>query len=357
MRIFPILLIFLVLAIIVNYTFISNSYAQNTVPNQRMPHLLKVDNTPDFHLPIDCTIGENCWIMNYVDMGVDDGAYTDPACYNRTYENHKGTDFALLDGVTMEQGVNVIAPMDGTVKKVRDGQKDMWPTKEQLDDIREKRIECGNAILIDHGNDLKTIYCHLKQDSIIVSPGQKVSTGDVLGQVGLSGLTEFPHLHFGITRDKKVIDPFTGYSNTDKCGRRKKSLWHKDVDLSYQPIAIQSVGFHNNIPELLKLERENTTQNEIAPNAKLLTFSTILLGVRAGDEITLEIRDPNGKIFAENKIFQQKTRAQQFYYTGKKMRSDRLIEGAYTGQVKIKRILKNGKTITRDKISSVLVAR
>ena len=354
MRILSIIVIFLTLSICINFTIYSASYAQNT---SKSPQLFELNKQIGFHLPIDCNIGEDCWIMNYVDMGVDDGEQTDPACYNRTYDNHKGTDFALLDGKTMEQGVNVIAPMDGTVKKIRDDQPDMWPTKAQLNDIRTKRIECGNAILIDHGQGLETIYCHLKKDSIIVSKGQQVTTGDVLGQVGLSGLTEFPHLHFGITQDKKIIDPFTGYSNNDKCGKRKKSLWHKDATLNYQPVIIQSAGFHDEIPELQKLERHHNAKEEISTDAKILTFATILLGVRENDKITLEIRDPDGKIFAENIITQKGIRAQQFYFTGKKMRTNRLKEGAYTGLVKIERTLKNGKDITVDKITSVLVIR
>ena len=357
MRIFYIIIILLALATTINFVDFSKAYAQNTASSPQTPQLLKIDNTPAFHLPIDCKIGEDCWIMNYVDMGVDDGEQTDPACYNRTYDNHKGTDFALLDGKAMEQGVNVIAPMDGTVKKIRDGAEDFWPTKAQLDDMRAKRTQCGNAILLDHGQGLETIYCHLKKDSIIVSTGQQITTGDVLAQVGLSGMTEFPHLHFGITKDKKIIDPFTGYSNNDNCGRRKKSLWHKDIALNYQPIIIQSASFHDYLPELLKLERENTPKEKISINADIFTFSAILLGVRKDDKIQLEIFDPNGKIFTQNNITQNSTRTQQFYYTGKRLRKEKLREGVYTGQIKVERTLKNGKKITIDKIANVLVIK
>jgi len=257
----------------------------------------------------------------------------------------------------MEKGVHVLAPMDGTVKKIRDGQDDIWATQEQLDDIREARTECGNAIIIDHGQGLETIYCHLKKNSITVKPNQKVSTGDVLGQVGLSGLTEFPHLHFGIIQDKKIIDPFTGQDNKGTCGQRIKSLWHKDTAINYQPAVIQSAGFSDSIPELKKLEQHNNPPQKISADAKTFTFWAIMLGVRVDDIITLEVRDPNGKIFAQNTTTQDSTHAQQFYYVGKNIRHDRLKEGAYTGSVKITRTLKNGKVITIDDFKSVLVLK
>ena len=332
-----------------------NANAQNR--NSSQPQLFDISRPTLFNLPIDCTIGEDCWVMNYVDMGINDDKRTDPACYNRTYNNHKGTDFAILDGKVMEKGVQVIAPMDGTVTKIRDGEEDLWATKEQLDEIRANRKECGNVVLIDHGDGLETIYCHMKKDSITVKPNQKVKIGDKIGEVGLSGLTEFPHLHFGILKDKKIIDPFTGQNNHKKCGKRIKSLWHRDTNLQYQPMIIQSIGFANDIPDLHKLERDNDQKDTLPLDINAFTFWTILLGVRDGDKITLEITDPNGKMFAENEIIQEKNRARQFYFIGKNLKNKKLIEGAYTGFIKIERQLNNGKTVTKDKIKSILITR
>lgn len=347
---------FYILFILISLTVIANIIGLKQVSAQSA-QLFTVNKKLHFNLPIDCKIGEDCWVMNYVDMGANDDKKTDPACYSRTYDTHKGTDFGVLDAQSMKKGVHVIAPLDGTVKKIRDGAADRWSTPEELEKIKANRKECGNALLLDHGKGVETIYCHLKNGSITVKPGQKVKTGDKIAEVGLSGLTEFPHLHFGILKDKAAIDPFTGQDNNGTCAKRVTSLWHPDINLQYKPITIQSAGFSNAVPELSKIERNASSPDTIAINSKAFTFWTVLWGVRKNDKIILEITDPNGKIFAENKIIQNKTRAQQFYFIGKKTDKKKLKEGAYTGVIKIERTLKNGKTINLDKVNSILVTR
>ena len=63
----------------------------------------------------------------------------------------------------------------------------------------------GNATVIDHGNGLATLYAH--QSGIIVSPGQSVARGQVIGYVGCSGLCTGPHLHFEVRVRGTPVDP------------------------------------------------------------------------------------------------------------------------------------------------------
>ena len=274
--------------------------------------------------------------MKYVDFGPDDGKLTDPFCLAQTSDGHKGTDFAILDGMAMERGVNVLAAANGTVQKIRDGEPDRWATPEDLKAVQEQRKECGNAILITHENGIKTLYCHLKNGSLTVKPEDKVKTGDVIAKVGLSGFTEFPHVHFGILKGNEILDPFTGLNNDAKeCGQIKKEMWQKETIIDYQSLSIMDIGFSNSVPTLRNIEKDSNFANNISLQSDIISFWVTILGAQKGDEIVMEIRDPNGKIYTERKIIQDKTRAKQFYYVGRKTQNTPLIEGAYTGTVQI----------------------
>jgi murein DD-endopeptidase MepM/ murein hydrolase activator NlpD len=66
----------------------------------------------------------------------------------------------------------------------------------------------GNAVVIDHGGGLSTLYAH--QSSLNVSRGQSVSQGDVVGWVGSTGFSTGPHLHFETREYGTPVDPM-GY--------------------------------------------------------------------------------------------------------------------------------------------------
>ncbi len=66
--------------------------------------------------PIDCSLGDDCYIQQYVDHTDGKGA-SDFQCSSLSYNRHKGTDFALRTLRQMRQGVNVMASAAGTVPR------------------------------------------------------------------------------------------------------------------------------------------------------------------------------------------------------------------------------------------------
>lgn len=87
-----------------------------------------------------------------------------------------------------QQGVPVMASADGTVKEVTHSSKGL-----------------GNVVIIDHGNGYLTRYAHLENTR--VSKGQKVARGQQVGQVGMSGNSFAPHLHYEVLKDTLRLDP------------------------------------------------------------------------------------------------------------------------------------------------------
>ncbi len=63
----------------------------------------------------------------------------------------------------------------------------------------------GRMVEVDHGNGLTTRYAHMSK--IRAREGQKVETGDIVGEVGSSGRSTGPHLHYEVRRNGDPVDP------------------------------------------------------------------------------------------------------------------------------------------------------
>jgi murein DD-endopeptidase MepM/ murein hydrolase activator NlpD len=63
----------------------------------------------------------------------------------------------------------------------------------------------GNNVVVDHGQGLMTMYCHLSK--IRVEVGQELKRGEVLGDVGATGRVTGPHLHWAVSLNGAMVDP------------------------------------------------------------------------------------------------------------------------------------------------------
>ena len=109
-------------------------------------------------------------------------------------QGHKGIDVTLWCGWSTLSPIG--AAWDGVVTDVRDG-------VEGFDKIRS----AGNRVTIDHGDGLITKYFHLQNGSITVQPGDAVTAGQVIGQMGSTGYSTGAHLHFQLEIYGEPVDP------------------------------------------------------------------------------------------------------------------------------------------------------
>lgn len=73
--------------------------------------------------------------------------------------------------------------------------------------VQYSKILYGNAVYVDHGNGLTSLYAHLSK--ITVKEGQKVDNFTKLGEVGSTGRSTGDHLHFEVHKDGRAINPMT----------------------------------------------------------------------------------------------------------------------------------------------------
>lgn len=304
-----------------------------------LPHAA---NAGDLSLPLACDVGRTCFIQNYVDID-DSPSAKDYMCGTLTYDGHNGVDFRIPSNGPQQKPIAVLAAADGKVMRVRDGLVDRPVKGDRRDAVSGQ--ECGNGVVIEHSGNRETQYCHMAKGSILVKPGDKTRAGQALGTVGMSGLTEYPHLHFVLRREGKVVDPFGGISRAGACERSTESEWADDVRarLAYVPRAVLNHGFSTEAITNELIEDGIAAQRQPTANVEALVAYVRAIGLKAGDNQTLAVRDPGGNIIAENRPAAiTRNQAQTILFAGKK-RSDRnWSRGTYTGTYTVDR---SGETV------------
>jgi hypothetical protein len=169
----------------------------------------------DFGLPARCDLGENCFFQQYVDMDAGKQA-RDPLCGMKTYDGHKGTDLRILSMRDVERRVPVLAVGEGRVLRVRDGEEDHL-METQSDRAAVEGKECGNGLVMSLKSGYEVQYCHMRKDSLMVRAGDIVNKGQQLGEVGASGMAQFPHVHITVRKGDEIIDPLTGRTMAEGC--------------------------------------------------------------------------------------------------------------------------------------------
>jgi murein DD-endopeptidase MepM/ murein hydrolase activator NlpD len=298
---------------------------------------------PSLALPVACTPGRDCFVQNYVDH--DPGAgWKDYRCRSMTYDHHTGTDIRIPSLAAMRAGVQVRAALAGKVKAVREGVVDK-PYGE-ADAAAVKGRNCGNAVVLEHAGGWTSIYCHLRQGSVRVKPGQAVAARQPLGLVGESGEAAFPHLHFEIRRNGRLVDPFAWGVDPAACAGGRM-LWNDVVaaGLAYRSPSVINQGFSSGGVAMGQVEAGQAPAAS-ADGAGLVAFVRAI-GLEAGDVQTLTVTWPDGKALGASSIPPlERAKAQYLMFTGKKRPAAGWARGEYRARYEVRR---GGRVVlTRD---------
>ncbi|WP_364151608.1 murein hydrolase activator EnvC family protein [Paenibacillus sp. LPE1-1-1.1] len=96
---------------------------------------------------------------------------------------HTGMDFAA------PQGTDIFAAEDGVVL------------------VAQTWSSYGNCVIIDHGNGIWTLYGHIRNGGIKVEKGETVKKGQKIAEVGSTGNSTGPHLHFEVRKNQTPVNP------------------------------------------------------------------------------------------------------------------------------------------------------
>lgn len=128
--------------------------------------------SPPMRIPVDG--------LKFAQVGASTGMKMNP--FYKVLTQHSGID--LIVG----QGTPVLAAGDGVVSDVRRSGKGL-----------------GNVVEITHDGGYVTVYAHL--EDIVVRKGEALKAGRRLGNVGMSGNSFAPHLHYEVRRDSLTLNP------------------------------------------------------------------------------------------------------------------------------------------------------
>jgi len=273
--------------------------------------------------PIDCDLNGPCYIQQYVDHDASKGA-SDFTCSGLSYDGHKGTDFALPTYDMIDVGVDVLASASGVVAGVRDGIEDVRYSPDRAEILKGR--ECGNGVVLRHPDGWETQYCHLRNSSVTVVRGQSVKVGDVLGQVGMSGRAEFPHVHLSVRHEGKMIDPFDPDGKIICGDAETDTLWTNQPP--YRAGGIVRIGTSSAVPEFTAI-RANTVALPDTESDALVIYA-FLFGTQKDDVIHLSLQGPAETVI-ERDITLERSQAQSFRAIGKKRGSKDWPKGEYTG--------------------------
>jgi len=232
--------------------------------------------------PIAGVYGRDYYIPYFVDLDPAPGAIRDFKCGGNTFDTHTGHDPYIRSFTEQDIGVPVFAALDGVVDVVHDGEFDRSVTDAG---------QPANFIVLQHG-DQKTLYYHLKRDSIRVTVGQHVTAGTQIAEIGSSGGSTGPHLHFEAQVDNQPYEPFAG-----PCRAGASSFAQQDTMLDNSIIlgvALSSQKFTDNPP--IPYDATPRTGTFLSANGQRFYMNALIGNLPPESTYTIQVEKPGGSL-------------------------------------------------------------
>ena len=231
-------------------------------------------------------------VSNYLDLDATTGEVLDYACGTRSYDtaagyNHQGIDISSwpFPWTTMEDnGLDVVAAAPGTIVSKVSNEADR--------SCSFNTTANWNVVVLAHSDGTQTVYGHLKRNSLTSkSVGDAVAAGEYLGQVGSSGVSTGPHLHFELLdSNDQPIDPFAG-----SCGA-SDSRWRWQPE--YNKTRINSVQTSAAAPVIGECDgSELTSQTSSFQPGDPVYLTGFFVNQKVGEVASMELIAPDQSVW------------------------------------------------------------
>lgn len=174
-------------------------------------------------------------------------AYPYASTANGTRDPHHGVEFEN------ELGTPVHAAMDGTV---------VFAGPDDVALYSPWREYYGNLIVIEHEDDVFTLYAHLSKMDVL--PGDVVSVGEKIGEVGRSGVAIGSHLHFEVRRGEaedyfSTENPELWLTPRQPCGVLAVSIVDENSNFQKAKVTVQQYSSSNTLLDVYYLDTYHPT--------------------------------------------------------------------------------------------------
>ena len=149
-----------------------------------------------------------------------------------------------------------------------------------------------------------------------VKTGEVVEAGTILGQIGLSGRAQFPHVHLSVRKDGKVVDP-SDPDGSVTCDEPNEGTL-SSYPLQYRAGAVLYAAFADNITAFEDVKSGRAAAKNLPVDAPAIVVFDFDFGVKKGDQMRLILEGPTG-ITLDKTVLIEKNPAQLFRSIGRKL--------------------------------------